>query len=103
MQQYRRALEINPANVDVLSNLGNALARLNRLDDALDVLRRALASDRDYPDAHYNIAHALAAKGDAAQAMDHYRRALALRPDWPQVRAEFESFRAAHPGLLAAP
>ena len=103
VQQYRRALEIDPANVDVLSNLGNALTRLNRLDDALDVLRRALAIDRDYPDAHYNMAHALAAKGDAAQAIDHYRRAVALRPDWPQVRAEFESFRAAHPVLLAAP
>jgi Tfp pilus assembly protein PilF len=27
--QFRRALDINPRNVDVLNNIGNALTRLN--------------------------------------------------------------------------
>ncbi len=99
---YRRALDINPSNVDVLNNIGNALTRLNRIGEALEYLRRALTLDPSYPDAHYNLAHALVAGGQLPEAVAHYRTALTLRPDWPQVRAEFDALLADHPELGAA-
>ena len=54
----------NPANATAWNNLGLALTACNRLTDAIEALRRAIALRADFGEAHWNLALALLANGD---------------------------------------
>jgi len=75
---YRKAAEIDPANVRVHLNLGIAHAEAGQYGDAVASYRRSLALDARQPLARVNLGIALAAQGDRVGAMGEYRRALSL-------------------------
>jgi tetratricopeptide (TPR) repeat protein len=77
---YEKALEINPENVEALSNLGAALARQGRLSEAIVLLEQAVALDAEYLGARANLGGALLQKGEAGQAIPHLEKAVALQP-----------------------
>jgi tetratricopeptide (TPR) repeat protein len=66
-------------------NLGAALQSEDRLDDAIEHYRRAVAIRPDYAPAYSNMGSALRAKGATAEAIATYQRALALRPDYAEA------------------
>ena len=66
-------------------NLGAALQSENRLDEAVEHYRRAIAIRADYAPAYINLGAALRAKGETAEAIATYEHALALRPDYPEA------------------
>ena len=66
-------------------NLGAALQAENRLDEAMEHYRRAIAIRADYAPAYINLGAALRAKGETAEAIATYEHALALRPDYPEA------------------
>ena len=66
-------------------NLGAALQSENRLDEAIEHYRRAVAIRADYAPAYTNMGAALRTKGETAAAITSYERALALRPDYPEA------------------
>ena len=53
---YERALKIEPANPGARSNLGAALVRLGRYDEAIDEYRRAIEGDPSNPSFRFNLA-----------------------------------------------
>ena len=55
----------------------------NRVNEAVPLLRQAVASGSDDPIGHYALATALAQTGEEAEAVDEYRKALALNPNPP--------------------
>jgi tetratricopeptide (TPR) repeat protein len=61
-------------------NLGTALMRAGRLDEAAERLRRALALDGRYASARINLANTLAALGRLDEAEAQCREGLALDP-----------------------
>jgi tetratricopeptide (TPR) repeat protein len=75
----REAIRLNPDYYDARYHLGLALARQQRSDEAIDVLKDAVALSGGGPSAHRRIADLLQGRGDSAFAMHH--RALAGRPD----------------------
>ena len=87
---YEKALAANPENKEshhqvssalVHNNLGNALARKGRLDDAIVQYRTAVELRRDFADAHSNLAAMLAKKGRLVEATAEYETALAIPPE----------------------
>jgi tetratricopeptide (TPR) repeat protein len=66
-------------------NLGTALQAEDRLDEAIEHYRRAIAIRPDYAPAYTNMGAALRAKGETVEAIATYERALALRPDYPEA------------------
>jgi tetratricopeptide (TPR) repeat protein len=76
--KYRRRLEAGDARGEF--NLGNALLRQGKLEEAIAHYRRALAYDPALVVAHVNLATALTARGSPAEAVGHCERALKLRP-----------------------
>lgn len=71
-----------PGNADWLSTLGAAQIGAGRPEQALPVLRRALALAPAHRSAHLHLAFALQAMGDLADAEAALRTALAGDPDY---------------------
>ena len=63
-----------------------ALAGQGRLDEAAEILARALAADATRPESLNNLGRVRLLAGDRAAAADLFRRALALRPGYESAR-----------------
>jgi hypothetical protein len=72
LASYERALQLKPNDVATLNNCSKALSQLNRLDDALACLRRALALQPDHADSHWHLALAQLVLGDFANGWKQY-------------------------------
>jgi Flp pilus assembly protein TadD len=68
--EYEEAVRLQPGSPALLNNLGIALTRAGRLDEAMDRLRSALQLAPGYAEAHYNLGLALhrAGREDEAHA-----------------------------------
>ena len=71
----------NPQNIRGYINLGNALDRNDRYDEAIEAYSKALQMKKGVLDAHYNLAVALERRGRFKEAGAHYLEALKLKPD----------------------
>ncbi len=77
---FRKALELQPANAEVLSALGGALVNLDRPEEAAAHLRKAVRLDPGLADARYNLGTALVELGLYDQAEPHLAEAIKLAP-----------------------
>ena len=77
---YRRALTLEPAYTDALSNLAIALAELGELEDALRCFEALLGRIDDDPTLHFNHGNVLLRSGQSAEAARAYGHAIRLRP-----------------------
>jgi len=79
------AVQCAPEDAAAHLNLGNALARLGRLDEAFGSYRRALEVDPAFAEAHNNLGELLLERGRAGEALLSCQQALRLRPDLAQA------------------
>lgn len=87
----RQAIKLNPTSYDARCHLGLALARQDRVEEAIAALREAVALDpRGGATAHRHLADLLELRGDRALALHH--RALSCREGRPgrRPRLDFE-------------
>lgn len=77
---FRHALRVTRNNYVAHCNLGNAMLKQERLEEAAAEYRKALNIWPDYPDAHNNLGLIHAKKGNIEEAMAHYRRAIHIDP-----------------------
>jgi tetratricopeptide (TPR) repeat protein len=83
--QYQAALR-HSRNAEVEYHLGNALLRMERLDEAVRHFRAALAMSPAFAEAHNNLANALAQRGDLPGAIGHLHAAVVLKPDYLEAQ-----------------
>lgn len=76
-----RAAGENPANGELLINLGTALLQLDRNDEGVEWLTRATTVVPDSPAAHNNLGVALAKVGRFEDAAAEFQRTLEIKPD----------------------
>lgn len=72
----------SPLKARPRNQLGLALARQGRFDEAIEHYGEALRIEPDYVDAHNNLGAALAAQDRFEEAIKHYSKALAIKPDF---------------------
>ncbi|MBD3236174.1 MAG: tetratricopeptide repeat protein [Candidatus Eisenbacteria bacterium] len=80
IEQYERALEIDPERVSVILNLGVSYVRLGRLQRGAELLRDALAraeSEVSIGLIHFALGHMAEDRGDREEALEHYRASVA--------------------------
>jgi Flp pilus assembly protein TadD len=75
IEMYRLALEILPTFVKSRNNLGVALRRRGRIDDAIEQYKLALEQEPKYVEAHSNLGTAYLRLGRTEEALAHYRLA----------------------------
>ena len=79
---WSHALACTSGNYLVHSNLGVALGKQGKLDEAIPHFERALQLKPDFAGAHNNLGLALGKQGKWAEALPHFERALQLQPDY---------------------
>jgi Tfp pilus assembly protein PilF len=79
---YRKALEEDPEQADVLHLLGVVAFQRGNSETAIELIELALPELADLPEPHLNLGNALRQVGRLADAVDSYRRAIALNPDY---------------------
>ncbi|MHB8493293.1 MAG: O-linked N-acetylglucosamine transferase, SPINDLY family protein [Casimicrobiaceae bacterium] len=78
---YRKAAEIAPGYVRAHMNVGNALQRLDRIDEAVAAQQRAVECAPDHPAARFNLGSLLRSRGDLEEADAELQEALRLQPE----------------------
>ena len=82
----RRALALDPKQVQALIDAGNSLCRLGRARESVEFYHRALELEPGSTEAHNNLGNAFLELGTPVEALPCYRRALELHPDNAEVR-----------------
>jgi tetratricopeptide (TPR) repeat protein len=80
IEQYVKALQINPEHVKAMNNLCELFQRVGRTKDAIASGRRAVQLKNNYMWAHYNLGMALAADNQLEAARTHLEEAVRLEP-----------------------
>ena len=84
-QLYRRVLQGDSANVEVLGLLGEACLALGQLSDAAAILEQAIRLEPNNAQAHNGLGAILGRQGKLNEASDCFRRAVELKPDFAEA------------------
>ena len=79
--KYQAALKANPDEEDAYFNMGIALARMGKTNEAKIAYEEALKRVPDYAEVHINLGNLLMARDDLAGAESHFRDAIKSRPE----------------------
>jgi tetratricopeptide (TPR) repeat protein len=77
---YRRGLELEPGNVELLNALGFSLFQQGKSREAVVEFEKALAIDPKHAKSHNNMALASIDLGELELAEAHYRESLEIQP-----------------------
>jgi len=82
---FQRALQIDPAHLIALLNLGNAYRQQKEWGEAKKVLRRAFDVEPDDPEVNYSLGMVCAQLEESDRAEEYLKRAVSLRPVYPEA------------------
>jgi tetratricopeptide (TPR) repeat protein len=71
------------------NNLSNAYHKQGRIDEAIDLARKAIALAPEYGIAHYNLGNLYAAQSRLDLAQRHFDEALRLYPNYAEVHSNY--------------
>lgn len=80
---YKRAIAIDPNNLELYNDLGNCFFKLKRFGDAAAAFKATTDRDPKYALGWYNFASALRKADRKSDAVDAYRHYMKLQPDDP--------------------
>jgi serine/threonine-protein kinase len=81
LQEFQKALEINPRDADALIGIATTYEQMGRVKDAEDNLTRAAALRPDYWDGYNSLGAFYSRQRRPAEAAAQYRRVIELTPD----------------------
>ena len=93
---YQRAIDSAPGHARAWMNLGNALAHLQRWDEARTAFEKAVECAPEHAPAHFNLGSLLLSRGDLAGAVAVFTRALELAPDMARAALMLADAQEAH-------
>ena len=98
VRAYRRGLESEPSNPELLNSLGFALFQQDKSEEAVAAFEKALEADPNHWKAHNNMALASIDLDELEMAEAHYRESLSIKPQ-PAVYSDL-GFVLERQGLL---
>jgi Flp pilus assembly protein TadD len=82
---WRDCLEKSPGKARPYNNLGSALARRDRIEEAVPYFKKATEINPDYESAYYNLGYSYLRMGDTDGGIAFLNKALALEPRDPMA------------------
>lgn len=94
---YQEALQTEPDNAEIYTNLGAAYQTNQNFDQALAMYKKAVELDATSTVALYYTGTAYHAKGDINQAISYYKKVLEIDPIHKEAK---ESLKSAEEGIV---
>ncbi len=95
LQEFQKALAINPRDADAIRGMAGAYERMGRVQDAEENYKKAIALKPDYWDGYNSLANFYDRQSRYSDAINQYRRVIELTPDNPaaysNLGAEYQS------------
>jgi tetratricopeptide (TPR) repeat protein len=85
IESFHRALQIDPAHLIALLNLGNAYRQRKEWVEAKKALQRAFDVGPDDPEVNYSLGIVCAQLEESDRAYEYLKRAVELRPVYPEA------------------
>ena len=85
IELFQRALQIDPAHLIALLNLGNAYRQQKEWAEAKKALQRAFDVGPDDPEVNYSLGMVYAQLDESNRAFEYLKRAVELRPVYPEA------------------
>jgi predicted O-linked N-acetylglucosamine transferase (SPINDLY family) len=82
VENYEKAIELNPEYAKPYYNLAGVLHEINEFDASIQSYQSALFIEPDYAEAHNNLGNVLKEIGKLDEAIVSYEKAVALKPDY---------------------
>ena len=86
LHALQQTAKLLPQDAEVLNNLGDALAKRERLSEAETYFRKAVSLKPQYEDAQHNLGVVCLQLGNIKDAETSFREVLALNPDFIEAR-----------------
>lgn len=95
IEECKKAIEIDPDFGNPYNDIGAYLIELQRYDEAIPWLERALEAKRYDPRhfPHYNLGRVYLAKEMFKRAREHFEQALSIEPRYALAREALEKLR----------
>jgi Flp pilus assembly protein TadD len=87
MEQFAKAVEINPTYVQAMIKLGICQQEVGRVDEAIETFNSALELEPEYVDLHYRLGLLYTDRHLFNQAVSHMEIAAGGAPHNEQIRA----------------
>lgn len=84
MEEYKKAIHIDPMNVEAYNNLGIIYKDLGRREEAISHYQKALSIDPKYGKARHNLGVTLYLQGELEKAAMELNLAIELNPKNPE-------------------
>jgi arylsulfatase A-like enzyme/Tfp pilus assembly protein PilF len=81
LQHFRKAIELDPESAAFRSRIGACLLELERYDEAMIEINKALEFNDRFPNSHFNRALIHEARNEWGLAMQDYRKEVELFPE----------------------
>lgn len=93
--ECKRAIAVDPDFGNPYNDIGSYLIQLEKYDEAIPWLERAIAAPRYEPRhfPHFNLGRAYAAKGMLARARECFNESLRIEPRYALARQAVENLR----------
>lgn len=79
----KKAVDADPGNSEYMTNLGNAILKQDRIDDAIKTFEQAIEFDTENQSARIGLANALHEKNDPDASIAYFEDAVRRAPDAP--------------------
>lgn len=85
LEEYKKALDLDPLNARVHNNLGMVYKELGKLPRAISQYQKAIAVDPGYGKAHHNLAITHYLQGNYEKAILNFKLAIDCNPENPET------------------
>lgn len=86
IDQFNKAININPREIDAYNNLGISYIKMQDYSVAVKVLENALKIEDGYADLHHNLGLAYHYEKQHYKGLDHIQKSLRINPDYQIAR-----------------
>jgi tetratricopeptide (TPR) repeat protein len=94
VDEFKKAIEINPNYADAYHNLGNTYQQMGQLDLAIENYQKALSINPQLWQSYQNLAAIYFNAGDSQKALDSIQKALEIDPQNPQLQNNLKVIEA---------
>jgi tetratricopeptide (TPR) repeat protein len=82
INEYKKALDVNPCYVEAINNLGNVYRIEGKLNDAVNEYNKAIAIDPRYIEAINNLGNTYAEMGNDDKAIEEFKKSIDVQPNY---------------------